>query len=172
MIMSRLFITADIHGSYSAWSTITEAMNPDDRLAIAGDLFDTVYGSDGHPDFQPELIRDELENLSANRYYVYGNCDSAGFFPNQEMQLAFRFQGFTFLLNHGHIHLPDLTDFDIIIEGHSHIARLETIMGKVFLNPGSPIFPRKNGPSYAVFENGSLRIVDAENGQILNSLAL
>ena len=171
-MMSRLFITADIHGSYSAWSNITADLGPEDRLAVAGDLFDTVYGSDGPPDFQPELIKDELQSLQSKTFYVYGNCDSSAFYPNQEIQLAFKFQGVTFLLNHGHFPLPDLTDFDVIVQGHSHITRLETVMGKVFLNPGSPVLPRKNGPTYAVFENRHLQIVDAENGQILNSLEL
>ncbi len=170
--MARLIITADIHGSYSAWEKITGDLTPTDCLAIAGDLFDTVYGSDGHPDFQPELIKKELKSLPCKYYYVYGNCDSSSFFKKQEMQLAFKFEKHTFLLNHGHFQLPDLSDFDIIIEGHSHIARLETIMGKVFLNPGSPVFPRKNGPTYSVFENQSLKIIDVENNKILKSLEL
>lgn len=170
--MGKLIITADIHGSYSAWQNITSVLKQGDCLAIAGDLFDTVYGSDGHPDFQPGKIKNELNNLGHHSWYVYGNCDSHEFYPGQDHQIFFKFGTHTLLLNHGHLPLPDLTDYDIIIEGHTHIARLETLMGKVFLNPGSPVLPRSNGPTYAVLEKGTITIVDAETGSTIRSLSL
>ncbi len=168
--MGKLVITADIHGSINAWKKLTETLTSNDCLAIAGDLFDTIYGCDGHPDFQPELIKDSFGNLPCKTYYVYGNCDSRSFFPDHEVQLAFRFDGVTFLLNHGHLQRPDLTDFDVIIEGHSHIASLNTMMGKLFINPGSPVLPRQNGPTYAVFEKRTFSIIDSETNKTLTSL--
>lgn len=163
--MSKLIITADIHGSLSTWDMIKKLLNDDDTLAIAGDLFDTIYGNFNDPDFQPGIIKNELSALPCDTYYVYGNCDQEKFYPGHSRQTSFKFGKYTLFLNHGHCHLPDLTDYDIIIEGHSHIAKLNSIMGKVFLNPGSPILPRENGPTYAVLEHQTIRIINIENNQ-------
>lgn len=170
--MSKLIITADIHGSLSTWNKIKDLLNDDDVLAIAGDLFDTIYGNFNDSDFQPEIIKNELLALPCDTYYVYGNCDQEKFYPGHSRQTSFKFGNYTLFLNHGHFHLPDLTDYDIIIEGHSHIAKLNSIMGKVFLNPGSPILPRENGPTYAILENQTIRIINIENNQARFHMAL
>ena len=59
--MPKLIVTADIHGSYSSWLTTKTLLNSNDKLVIAGDLFDTKYGSFSNADFQPELIKKELK---------------------------------------------------------------------------------------------------------------
>ncbi len=163
--MSKLVITADVHGSIDTWNKITTLLNDEDTLAIAGDLFDTVYGNYGTTDFQPEVIKKEFIKLPCTKYYVYGNCDSEKFFVEQKRQLSFKFDNLTFFLNHGHYHLPDLIDYDVIIEGHSHVAKLNSVMGKVFLNPGSPVLPRENGPTYAILEDNTIRIINIDNNQ-------
>ena len=43
--MPKLIVTADVHGSFSSWLTIKALLKNQDQLAIAGDLFDTKYGS-------------------------------------------------------------------------------------------------------------------------------
>jgi len=43
--MPKLIVTADIHGSYSSWLTIKALLGSNDKLVIAGDLFDTKYGN-------------------------------------------------------------------------------------------------------------------------------
>lgn len=170
--MSKLVMTADVHGSISTWNKITALVNDEDTLAIAGDLFDTIYGGHGQSDFQPEAIKEDYMNLPCRKYYVYGNCDSKEFFKGQQNQISFTFDTFRFILNHGHYNLPDLTDYDIIVEGHSHIAKLNPLMGKVFLNPGSPVLPRSNGPTYALMENRTLKIIHLENDQTLFHMEL
>lgn len=170
--MSKLIITADIHGSISTWNKITALLDDGDTLAVAGDLFDTVYGNFNDSDFQPEIIKNELSDFPCDFHYVYGNCDQAKFLPGYESQKVFSFENRTLFLSHGHIHRPDLTDYDIIIEGHTHIARLNPVMGKVFLNPGSPVLPRENGPSYAVLQDNTIKIIDIDTNKTHSYLNL
>lgn len=170
--MARLIITADIHGSIHAWMKIKSILQPDDTLVVAGDLFDTIYSSVDKPDFQPEQIKNEFKQISCKKYYVYGNCDHEDFLKGQKKQRHFNHNGTSILLNHGHIKLPDLTDFDIIIEGHTHIAKLYSIMGKVFLNPGSPVLPRNGLASYAILEENSIKIINFKNDTTISELDL
>jgi putative phosphoesterase len=146
-------------------------LNPGDTLAVAGDLFDTRYGSNGS-DYNPERIRSEFLTLKNTRHYVYGNCDTDDFLKGYDYQASFTFEGLPIILNHGHRSLPDLTDYRIVIEGHSHVPRLDTLMGMIFLNPGSPILPRNGFPSYAVIENGSIQIVSLPDDDVVSHLVI
>lgn len=166
--MGRLIITADIHGSYSAWATIRKMLRTDDTLAVAGDLFDTIYQSVDKPDYQPDMILKEFSNLYCRKFYVLGNCDSSDYFQGNGTLKDFQFNGYSILLNHGHQRLPDLTDYDIIIEGHSHTPKLETLMGKIFMNPGSPVLPRNDFPSYATIENNIISIVNLYENTVVS----
>ena len=170
--MAKLVITADIHGSVMVWEKIRGILRPDDTLAVAGDLFDTKYRSRGEDDYKPDFIKNEFSHLPNTRYYVYGNCDTQDYMTGYSRQCSFQYQGFSIILNHGHRPLPDLTDYHIIIEGHSHIPRLDTLMGKVFLNPGSPFWPRSTYPSYATLADNIIRIIDFSDNRTVTELHL
>lgn len=170
--MGKLVVSADIHGSKEAWRKITSLLRPQDSLAIAGDLFDTIYGSTMEKDFQPDFIKKNIRKLPCPLYYVYGNCDQREYMTGYDTQTSFVFDGLSVLLNHGHLRLPDLTDYQLIIEGHSHMPRLDWMMGKVFLNPGSPTHPRIEFGTYATVENLVVRICHFETGKVLSDLDL
>ena len=170
--MGKLIVTADIHGSKNAWLTITQKLTQNDCLAIAGDLFDTVYGSAGDRDFNPGYIKQGLESLPCPLHYVYGNCDQKDYVPGFDTQTSFQFDGLSYILNHGHLRLPDLTGYDVVIEGHSHVPRLESLMGKVFLNPGSPTYPRIDIETYATVENRIISILSFKTHRVLTQLDL
>ena len=68
--MGKLIVTADIHGSYTSWLTMKNLLKPSDKLAVAGDLFDTKYGNFSNTDFQPESIKNDLKTFKHPFYYV------------------------------------------------------------------------------------------------------
>jgi len=166
----QLIITADIHGHLPTWRLIKARLKPGDGLAVAGDLFDTVYGK-SHPDYDPDTILQEFKALTGPTWYVCGNCDHPDFFSG-ELTTAFSWEGTTLLLAHGHHPLPDLTDYDIVIQGHTHVSRLDTLMGKVFLNPGSPARPRGGHQGFARLTGTRLELVDLASGKVVDHLDL
>ena len=173
--MAKLLVTADIHGSLDAWRRIRNILKPGDTLAVAGDLFDTRYGDRSSPDYNPGQIRDEFLGLgreAIETHIVYGNCDDPGYLDDFLPRTRFDFQGYAFFMNHGHIYLPDLTDIHVIIEGHSHTPRLDTLFDMVFLNPGSPSRPRNSAPGYALVENGVIQLLELPKHRVLDRLAL
>ena len=170
--MTRLFVTADIHGSLNTWMTIQALMAPTDCLVIAGDLFDTRYGNYSHTDFQPEFIKQAVQNSSRKMYYVYGNCDVSSFFPGYGSALGFtRFEKNIFL-HHGHGTPPVPENTDIIISGHTHCCLLEKKGTQVFMNPGSLTSPRNSVCTYGIIDKFKAEIWDLKTGDSLGAIDL
>ncbi|MDR1323827.1 MAG: YfcE family phosphodiesterase [Candidatus Margulisbacteria bacterium] len=157
--MSRLFITADIHGLYAVWQKLLSKLQPEDTLVIAGDFFGNRYPQPNNPDYQPENLRQEFQDLANQKYFVYGNCDRPEFFPAQKYTLSFVYENKKILLYHGDSAVP-AGDHDIIITGHSHIAAIEAYGQKLYINPGSPFRPRKGRPSHAIYQHGQAEILE------------
>lgn len=170
--MGRLFITADIHGSLSSWLTITTLLRENDSLVVAGDLFDTRYGSYGNPDFAPDQIKTAVNGLNIPFHYVYGNCDVSSFFPGQTYGLNVQSLGKHIFIHHGHQKVPNGCQADIIIQGHTHVSALEKKGKQIFLNPGSITHPRNSLPSYGIIDKNWARIVALKTGKPLVSIPL
>ncbi|MCP3942893.1 MAG: YfcE family phosphodiesterase [Desulfobacteraceae bacterium] len=170
--MTRLFVTADVHGSLNTWMTIKQLMEPQDSLVIAGDLFDTRYGNYSHTDFQPELIKQELQNISKKIYYVYGNCDIPSFFPGYEPRLEFKSFKKKIFLHHGHGNetVPDNTD--IVIYGHTHLCLLKKKENQIFMNPGTITNPRNQLFTYGIIDKFQIKILDLKTGNTLSAIDL
>ncbi|GBR74259.1 metallophosphatase superfamily [Candidatus Termititenax aidoneus] len=157
--MPRLLITADIHGFYSVWQKLLSRLQPEDVLVIAGDFFGNRYPYPNNPDYQPESLRREYQDLPNPKYFVYGNCDRPEFFPAQKYALSFVYENKKVLLYHGDSAVS-AGDHDIIITGHSHVAEIKEYQNKLYINPGSPSLPRKGRPSYAIYQRGRAEILE------------
>jgi len=165
--MTKLIITADLHGSYTAWLTVKNLLTLNDVLVIAGDLFDTKYGDFSDSDFQPDSIREELIRFEHLFYYVYGNCDTPSFFPGYTWDTTFNIFNKTIYLSHGH-HSPATSEnVDIIIQGHTHRYALNKKGSHIFMNPGSIASPRNGKFTYGIIEKTSAGIIDLRTGKEL-----
>ena len=168
----KVLITADIHGSLNTWLTIQALMEKMDALVVAGDLFDTRYGSFCHPDFNPEAIRRDLETAAKPIYYVYGNCDDPSFFPGHAHALTFCVNGRSLFVHHGFPRVPIPPDIDIIIQGHTHVWSLEKKDKQIHMNPGSITRPKKGPATYGILDETSVSIRALNTGSPLISLTL
>lgn len=165
--MKKIIVTADIHGSYRSWLTIKNLLKPSDKLAIAGDLFDTKYGNYSNTNFQPESIKKELSTFEHPFYYVYGNCDTPSFFPGFNTTMEFNVFNKKILLLHGHHPFTCSADIDIIIQGHTHHCLLEKKNGHIFMNPGSITCPKNNIYTYGIIEPHSASLIELKTGNKL-----
>ncbi len=168
--MSRLLVFADLHGSMSSWLTVKALLSKEDRIAIAGDLFDTRYGNYGNPDFKPNEIRSDLKTLTHPLYYVYGNCDVERFYPGHTHKINFSAFGKTIQMHHGHKPLSNPGPIDIIIQGHTHLCQLEKKKGSIYMNPGSLTSPRNSPATYGIIDSTGISIVELKTGTSLAAL--
>jgi hypothetical protein len=168
----KLLITADIHGNLSTWLTIQALVEHSDALVVAGDLFDTRYGSFCHPDFNPEAIRQDVKTAAKPMYYVYGNCDEPAFFPGQTHTLTFCANGRSLFVHHGFPRVPVPSDTDIVIQGHTHVWSLEKTETQIHMNPGSITRPKKGPATYGIFDETSVSIRSLDTGLPLMTVNL
>lgn len=165
--MPKLIITADIHGNYDAWLTIKSLTGENDSLAVAGDLFDTRYGSFANPAYDPQAIKRSLKSFKSQFYYVYGNCDVSSFFPGYTQELTFTHQSTTISMAHGNRPFAGDNNAELVIQGHTHVAGLQKKGGRIFLNPGSLAAPRNGVYTYAELENRTVRLIELKSGKAL-----
>lgn len=89
-----------------------------------------------------DTILDEL-GLIAPVFAVYGNCDDPwmpGLAQQREMELG----GLRVHVSHGHelgrpkpAQVAAAYDADVIVYGHTHLAKIERVGGRLVVNPGS-----------------------------------
>ncbi|OHE85015.1 MAG: YfcE family phosphodiesterase [Verrucomicrobia bacterium RIFCSPLOWO2_12_FULL_64_8] len=120
----RIAVLADTHDRYPAG--LPEQFRRADEIWHLGDVCD------------PALLV-EFEQLGAPVRVVLGNCDG---YPGWPLELRLELHGTRFLLRH----IPPArvpAGVDIVLHGHTHVPRDETVGGVRWLNPGCISRPRR-----------------------------
>ena len=166
----KWFIASDIHGSAFWCKKMIEAFEKEkaDRILLLGDLLYHGPRNDLPKDYDPRTVIEMLNSYSDKIFAVRGNCDS----EVDEMVLNFPIladytvvcdNGKAIFATHGHIYsdknLPSLKNGEVLMCGHTHVAKNEEHDGFVYMNPGSVSIPKENtGHGYIIFdENGFKR---------------
>ena len=184
----KLMIASDLHGSAFYCRQLLAAMEREqpDKLLLLGDILYHGPRNDLPEGYAPKEVIAMLNPLKNQIYAIRGNCDT----EVDQMVLEFPIladygllvlEGKVFYATHGHVYnqdrLPPLQDGDILIHGHTHILKAETIEAEggrhiTVLNPGSVSIPKGGNPNtYAVLENGVFSIRTLE-GEVVKELKL
>ena len=170
----KLFFLTDIHGSVYYTKVALELFEKEkaDYLIILGD---ELYHGPRNPltkDYDPKEVAELLNGYSKKITAVRGNCDS----EVDQMMLDYPlmsdyniifYNEKRIFVTHGHIYnkvnMPNITDGDVMIYGHTHIPLAEKKDGIYILNPGSISLPKQDNPnSYAVLEDNLFEVKDLE----------
>jgi len=123
----RLGVISDTHGRLR--QEVLERLEGVDCILHAGD-FDT-----------PEVLT-ALERL-APVYGVRGNNDWGSWARDLPRVMRFTLGGVSFCMAHNRDSIPwKLDGVDVVIFGHTHRCEQQTVMGRLWLNPGSCSYPR------------------------------
>lgn len=172
----KLLFASDIHGSYYYTKLLIEHFKEEnaDKLILLGDI---LYHGPRNPltkEYNPAKVADMLNEYKDQIICVRGNCDS----EVDQMVLEFPISadynqliidGYNFFITHGHLYddrILSASEKNIFVFGHIHLPILEK--NHVYLlNPGSISLPKEdNPPSYAVYENGIIKIKTFTNNII------
>lgn len=179
----KLLIISDIHGSLYYTKKSLEVFKEEkaDYIVILGD---ELYHGPRNPlpqEYNPKEVALLLNEFADRIIAVRGNCDSEVDemiidFPIMSTYSNILINGRRLFLTHGHIfnkeNLPKLSDFDVLIYGHTHIPLAEKVGNVYVVNPGSVSLPKENNPnSYCIFVDDTFKIKDF-NGGLLKELVL
>ena len=120
----KIGIISDTHGLLRPEAV--ERLAGVDHIIHAGDI--------GRPDVISDLRR--IAPVTAVRGNIDRDAWAAGYPQTELVKLAGRF--FYVLHNRAELDLdPAAAGIDVVVSGHSHQPKIETVDGVVYLNPGS-----------------------------------
>lgn len=179
----KIFFISDVHGSVYYLSKAIEKFKEEeaDYIVILGDH---LYHGARNPlpkEYNPKQVIKILNSFSDKIIAVRGNCDS----EVDEMVLEFPimatysnilYNNKRLFLTHGHIYnennMPNLTEGDVFIYGHTHIPKAEKINNIFIINPGSITLPKENNPhTYGILNNHIFTIKDLE-GRVYKKITI
>ncbi|MGL5901743.1 MAG: phosphodiesterase [Cetobacterium sp.] len=179
----KIFVISDIHGSSYFLKKALEAFHKEkaDQILILGD---ELYHGPRNPlpiDYNPKEVVEILNKYKEKIIAVRGNCDSEVDqmlleYPIMSDYSILFLNGKKIFATHGHIYnedkLPNLSDGNILIYGHTHLP-LANKKDKIYiLNPGSITLPKGgNENSYGIFEEDMFYIKNLD-GKIITKLEL
>jgi putative phosphoesterase len=139
----RILVIADTHNKLPP--KVLEYAQSADELWHLGDVCE-------------KWIVDELRTLGPPLTLVHGNCDSN---PSWPLVCNLTRNGIKFRLQHISPPPKAPLDCDVLLHGHTHVPRDETIGGVRFLNPGCVTRPNRGAPASVAWleicSNGKLR---------------
>ena len=178
----KLLFASDIHGSALYCAELCrriEEENPD-KIVLLGDLLYHGPRNDLPKGYAPKKVIALLNGYKERIIAVRGNCDS----EVDQMVLQFPCMAdytsiltetaYTLFVTHGHLadhKIPDTTNMDAYISGHTHIKQAERKEGVLFINPGSISIPKDTTHSYALYHEGNF-ILKELNGALIQNIAL
>jgi uncharacterized protein len=139
-ITMSIFVLADTHNKLP--QKVVDLARKADEIWHLGDVC-------------AEILLDELRALGPPVTIVRGNCDSDSDWP---LVVDLARGGWRFRLEHIPPDVPP-DDVDVVLHGHTHVARNEKRGGVLFLNPGCVTRPNRGSPA-------SVAWLDIANGKI------
>ena len=166
----KVLIVSDIHGGYSNLLKVINDNKDFDLLLILGDILS------GYSDFNSELI-DLLNSYNTKIIAVRGNCDrnvEKLDFSMDNYYVMTSIDNKLFFLTHGHLYdrHSDLNiDYDVYVQGHSHVPMMEIDNNKLYLNPGSITLPRGgSSKSYILYDNNTFYLKEVDTNKIIKEV--
>jgi putative phosphoesterase len=144
--MKKIGIISDTHGSLD--NKVLKIFSDVDLIIHAGDI--------GKLD-----VIQELSSI-AETISVYGNMDDFDLRTMAKKHINLELEGFKIHISHNE-NIKG-SDFDIVINGHTHMATLYHDGKTLFLNPGSA-----NAKRAIPYEKPSVILLDLDNGKVAAS---
>ena len=162
----KYLIASDIHGSEYYCKKMLDAFNKEgaDRLLLLGDLLYHGPRNELPRDYNTKSVTKMLNAYKDKIIAVRGNCDA----EVDQMVLEFPMMADYAVVNdgvinifatHGHIYndenLPNLSNIDVMLNGHFHVPTCNVHDDYIYINPGSVSIPKEESwYSYMTLENG------------------
>lgn len=180
----KLLFASDIHGSAKyceALLTACKQVRPD-KIILLGDLLYHGPRNDLPMDYDTRRTMQILNSLKSRIIAVRGNCEAEVDqmvleFPCMNSYELLEFDGLRFFATHGHQYnpqnLPPFVQFDVLLNGHTHIHKLVDYGDYFFANPGSISIP-KGGTAHScmIYEDHRLTIHNLLNGEEIDAMEI
>lgn len=158
-------IASDIHGSAKYCRQLLQCFDKENshKLILLGDILYHGPRNDLPEQYEPKKVIEMLNSYKEKIMCIQGNCDTQVDqmvleFPILTQTLCLYVDGHYIYASHGHIENPEnppfLTHDDILLNGHTHVAKVKQYENFLYVNPGSVSIPKENtNRGYMIYEN-------------------
>ncbi len=165
----KVLIVSDIHGNYNNLNKVINDNKNFDYLLILGDILSSFCGED---------IIDLLNSYNTKIIAVRGNCDNMNIekldFSLENYYVVTPIDNKLFFLTHGHLydrHSDLNVEYDVYIQGHTHVPMMLIEDNKLYLNPGSITNPRGGSiKSYILYESGVFYLKSVDDNTVIKKV--
>ena len=166
----KLMFASDIHGSAYYAQLLKEKYIEEkaEKLVLLGDLLYHGPRNDLPRDYAPKQVIEILNSLKNDILCVRGYCDTEVDqmvldFPILADYAVMCLDGKMLYITHGHHYNPQnppkLSKGDYLMNGHTHVSKIDDMGEFVYLNPGSVAIPKENTThSYMIYEKGEFTL--------------
>lgn len=181
----KIGIVSDLHGYPETFRKTINYLKGSSMILCAGDI---LYHGPRNPilnGYDPKSLAEDIKKLDIPMLIARGNCDAEVDMMVLDMPIitpyiVYEKDGIRFMVTHGHDvtedKLHDIVKFykvDIMITGHTHIRKAERYEKTLIINPGSISVPKGDGrPSFAVFEDNTVKFINVNNGEEMDRIIL
>jgi len=155
----KIMVASDIHGSAHYCEKLINAYKEEkaDKLLLLGDILYHGPRNDLPNEYDPKKVIAMLNGISNEILCVRGNCEAEVDqqvlqFPVMAEYCILYIEKHMIFATHGHKFNeetpPLLKKGDILLNGHTHVPKLEEHEDYIYMNPGSVSIPKagsKNG---------------------------
>lgn len=181
--MQTMLIASDIHGSAKFLEELLAAFEREgaSRLVLLGDILYHGPRNDLPEGYAPKKCIELLSPLKDRILAVRGNCDT----EVDQMVLPFPILADyavipagerLIYLSHGHkfgeTTPPPFAKGDILLGGHTHVAKIADHGDYVYLNPGSVSIPKENTPQGYILFDGETFLFKKLDGTVYDKYSL
>jgi len=179
----KIFFISDIHGSLYYLEKALKLYKEEGANFIVV-LGDALYHGPRNPlpeQYNPQAVAGLLNQYKNKIIAIRGNCDSEVDqmlieYPMMSDYSIILYNNRRLFLTHGHIYnednLPNLSENDVLIHGHTHVPVAKKHNNIYVLNPGSVTLPKENNPnSYAILEDNIFQIKNLQ-GTVIKEINL
>lgn len=168
----RIGIISDTHGSVKAWNAAVKLFGDVQAVLHAGDVLMHRYSGA----YTSDELAGAINKFSSPVFIARGNCDLWGdeamLKPGLPPYVSLLWNGRRIVMMHGD-NMPLLMrtakaeGAQLVISGHTHIAKITRTNGMIFLNPGSASRPLGKDPASAAVADTNGVSVMTFDGRVL-----
>lgn len=174
----KIGVISDTHGSLSAWQKAYKYLADTDLILHCGDV---LYHGPRNPlpeGYNPGELAKTINGLDKPLTIIRGNCDAEIDqmlleYPLESPYAHIITEDYPIFVHHGHqtpLTPKVLSQYKMIISGHTHLPGIKIQDGIIYLNPGSPSLPKNDPktPTVACIDGEKIKIINIENGEVID----
>ena len=129
----------------------------------------------------PKEVIAMLNGLSRQIFCVRGNCEAEVDqmvleFPVMADYMTMWTDDRMFFCTHGHLYdienMPNISEGDVVLSGHTHLFRAEKKNGIYYINTGSVSLPKGGNPkSYVIYKDRMFEVLDMDGKHLTGIVA-